>query len=505
MAGKGYRITTAEDDDGQRVRPYMIDERPCPFVTPLKCGFCSQPVHSVPSHTREGEPVNAYFRLFSGGEHDADCDLHPTRVLQEIARGSHGLASVGDDGILRLTIPDQDTPAPEPPDDSDEDRDGDAEKTALRITTTTPWLPPALGSAVKIARFLRQCDFDPDAVRRFKVLHGARTVSWPNFCFGPDHDSLARLHKRVAGTRPRGRRLSHPVAVHGTVLRRGRSKSGKPFVVLAHDIAPDTGGSGRKVEVVLRSDYPTLLKPLTPGRHVLAVGDRWKIFSPKGVEEVQLWIEEHWSLASWTWDEATGTAGEPECPPPLSPTQRRTTAAQRPPQAKARKRTTVEQRLNAAHKAHPRAGMGKRPARRRRPSPPAPGPRPAPQPLRDPTTPAASTNDTPAEEHPAPRKNAPDTPAQHGDTTAPTQPETSPQPSAAEPTEERTEPPTPAAPQEGNAPAAASTPPMPAHPPRPAHTPNPTPPRTAPAPMPTETRTAKAGLRGLLDRWRNRR
>jgi hypothetical protein len=476
------------DRDGRRVRPYMIDARPRPFVEPLTCAFCTQQVRPVRSYSKHGGVVGPYFRLIAHGEHDAECDLYPTRVLEEIARGSHGLASVAADGTLRLTLPDEDALVLDPPAE-DVGQDG-AGRAALWITTTRPWLPPALGSAVKIARFLRQCDFDPDAIRRFKVLHGARTLAWSAFCFGPDYDALALLHKRVASTK-HGHRLPHPVAVHGTVVRCGESSTGKPFVVLALDIIPVAGAPGRKVEVVLRSDHPTLLKPLTPGRHVLAVGDRWKIFSRKTTEEVQLWIEEHWSLASWSWDEETGTAGEPECPPALSPAQRQSAASVQRQRQRGNKRT-VDQRLDAGYKPASRAGTGKRLGSR------SPAVRPGPRRI----TPPVSTNGAQGSS-PAPREVAPSTQAGQDSATAPPRRDSGPRPSA-EATDTHTQGPAAVSSgTEGGASAAPSAPPMPSHPPRPADRPAPVPPPVVPASV--QPRTAKAGLRRLLGRWRGER
>ncbi|MFR9676427.1 hypothetical protein [Streptomyces sp. TR02-1] len=341
---------------------------------------------------------------------------------------------------------------------------------------------------MKIARFLRQCDFDPEAVRRFKVLHGSRTLAWQTFCFGPDDRSLARLHQRVAATKPHGRRLSHPVAVHGTVVRRGESGTGKPFVVLAHDITPVNGESGRKVEVMLRSDHPTLLEPLTPGRQVLAVGDRWKIFSRKAAEEVQLWIEEHWSVASWTWDEETGIAGDPECPPALSPDQRRA-AGRRP--AGAKKRPTVRRRTPAPTG---RSGFARRPARRRTAA--GQGPRP---------TAAPRTPIGPQEDNRPQQEPIQGTPAWPSGPTAPPGPPHDHQQGDRTADGSRTASAARAAPGKGGAAAAPPAPPMPAHPPRPTHTPgSPLPPPSVETPAGARA-AKKTSLRGLLDRWRGKK
>ncbi|MFD0622127.1 hypothetical protein ACFQ2K_04195 [Streptomyces sanglieri] len=180
-----------------------------------------------------------------------------------------------------------------------------------------------------MAQFLQRHHFDPDFMELFTVQYQTKHLAWNEFCYGPDDPSYRRFRDRVAAAK--GRWLEHPVAVHGTVTRTGTAGT-KPFAVLATGIP--TGQTGRTTEVVLRSDFPALLgEELRVGMQVLAIGAGWKIFTPqkRSVDEVQLWIKEHWNLAYWTWDKDTEQAGAPMCPPPLTPDARRNSRPTRRP------------------------------------------------------------------------------------------------------------------------------------------------------------------------------
>ncbi|MFF2902309.1 hypothetical protein [Streptomyces sp. NPDC057966] len=327
MANAGKQVAKAEDDNGDPVYRWMLQRQPWPFAEPLKCAGCTRPVSIVPTHLRRGTPVLTHFRWREG--HDESCPLDPTHDITDIAHGSHGLAKVMKNGTLRLTIPAHDPPSTPAPTTLGGEPEDDEERTRLRVTTLSPWLPPALNSAVKVAQFLQRHDFDPDFMELFTVQYQAKRLAWNEFCYGPDNPSYRRFRDRVAAAK--GRRLKHPVAVHGTVTRTGTAGT-KPFAVLATRIP--TGQTGRTTEVVLRSDFPALLgEELRVGMQVLAIGAGWKIFTPqkRSVDEVQLWIKEHWNLAYWTWDKDTEQAGAPMCPPPLTPDARRNSRPARRP------------------------------------------------------------------------------------------------------------------------------------------------------------------------------
>lgn len=92
--------------------------------------------------------------------------------------------------------------------------------------------------------------------------------------------------------------------------------SGRPYVTLAVNV---TAGEHRH-HVVLRSHFETLITPLAIGTHVLAVGD-WATFDRAHVPQLRLFAEDHWQVAYWTTNPATGRPTEPTCPPPITSRQ----------------------------------------------------------------------------------------------------------------------------------------------------------------------------------------
>ncbi|WP_413098213.1 hypothetical protein [Streptomyces sp. Inha503] len=212
--------------------------------------------------------------------------------------------------------------------------------------TVRPFLPPAVDSAVKIAQLLMVHDFDRDLVKRFKVRpHGGGLIPWGRFCYGPTAESCAELFQPCR----RDEVFTYPIAVLGTVQRVNRDRQGRPYIALALDV-PAVGGA---FHVAVRSEHPTLIEPLAPGSHVLAVGAGWEVFNGGYLPQLRMWAGEHWQLAYWTTDEDQATP--PRCPPPV-------TAAQRGhAQAEARRRRTARQ---SAPPATPPAA----------PRPPAPTP-----------------------------------------------------------------------------------------------------------------------------------
>ncbi|GGR46091.1 hypothetical protein GCM10010219_59630 [Streptomyces netropsis] len=57
--------------------------------------------------TRLGTERPAHYRLWQHTKHDLGCPLDPTAVIEHIAHGSHGLATVDEQGILRLNLPEK--------------------------------------------------------------------------------------------------------------------------------------------------------------------------------------------------------------------------------------------------------------------------------------------------------------------------------------------------------------------------------------------------------------
>ncbi|MEU1676796.1 hypothetical protein ABZ752_32875 [Streptomyces roseifaciens] len=89
----------------------------------------------------------------------------------------------------------------------------------------------------------------------------------------------------------------------GRVRQRVRGAPQRTVVPLADCPA---GTEGPAFTVRLRSDHPELLDGLRAGRTVLAV-DSWKVWQrAQGPDEVQLWVDAHWRLASWGTGPSTG-------------------------------------------------------------------------------------------------------------------------------------------------------------------------------------------------------
>lgn len=300
-----------EQHSGRHVQAEEIGSKPETFVGPLICEFCDSVVEPV----RGYKQVPALFRLRRNLLHEPRCALNPTEVINDIARGSHGLAHVTEKGLLRLELPADLTSIPPHAPVLGDEPDLDATIIKHDTATVRPFLPPAITSAAKIARFLQMHDFDPKIVERFRVKpHGQSPVNWGEFCYGPTHASYAALYDRKRTRRT----ITHPIAVYGTVQRVDQERgSGRPYVTLAVNV---TAGEHRH-HVVLRSHFETLITPLAIGTHVLAVGD-WDVFDRAHVPQLRLFAEDHWQVAYWTTNPATGRPTEPTCPPPITSRQR---------------------------------------------------------------------------------------------------------------------------------------------------------------------------------------
>ncbi|MEU2873038.1 hypothetical protein ABZ769_28205 [Streptomyces olivoreticuli] len=398
----GEKVFAHEIDDGPWWRRQKI---------PLICPFCMTPV--VSQRTSVGRaPRGALFRLAADQQHEDVCPLNPTEVLQRIAHGSQGVAVIEGDE-LHLVLPDDVSQigATTPITDTGYATPGD--QFGVNISTVRPLLPPLINSAVVIARFLQKHDYDADVVAQFKVRRPGETkaVGWGEFCHGPTPGDQARLYARLTS----GPKPGHPVAVYGRVTAVEHDSYDRPVLRLA---------DGRGFTVRIRSDHASLLKPLTAGTFVLAVG-AWKVWPPsKGRPELQMFAEEHWQLAHWTYDEATGRSSPPACPPPLSLAQR-----------------TLRQARATAATRKPAPGRTAGPSLRPRPS-----------------RPPASTTPPPTASPPAPPTTAvPETAA----SPAPPTPTSPPSPVIPD-----TDPPAPAPPAHPPLPPRPPAPPRPAAPPR---------------------------------------
>ncbi|WP_326615185.1 hypothetical protein OG949_40540 (plasmid) [Streptomyces scopuliridis] len=373
---------------GKKVFAHQIDDEPWwrSQKVPLICPFCMTAVVSV--RTTVGRaPRGALFRLAADRQHEDVCPLNPTEVLQKIAHGSQGVAVVQGDE-LHLVLPDDMSQigATTPVIDTDP---APGDQFGLAISTVRPLLPPLVNSAVVIVRFLQKHGFDADVVAQFKVRRPGegKAMRWGEFCHGPAPADRAGLYARLTD----GPKPTHPVAVYGRVAAVEHDSQNRPVLRLAD-------GSGFSVRI--RSEHPSLLSPLAAGTFVLAVGT-WKVWTPrKGRPELQMFAEEHWQLAHWTHNDATGRSGPPLCPPPLSLAQRTLrqarTAAAAPKPASLRagspsptprpsgQSTTAAAPPSAPQPAPPATAV---PAADF-PAPPAPMPPPAPVPDPTPSAPA---------------------------------------------------------------------------------------------------------------------
>ncbi|MFK4103202.1 hypothetical protein ACI2L1_24600 [Streptomyces sp. NPDC019531] len=373
---------------GKRVFAHEIDDEPWwrRQKVSLVCPFCVTAV--VSQRTSVGRhPRGALFRLAADQSHEQECPLNPTEVLQKIAHGSQGVAVIDGDE-LHLVLPDDlgQVGATIPTADPDATSVGDT--FGVNISTVRPLLPPLINSAVVIARFLQKHGYDPDVVAQFKVRRPGEksAVSWDKFCHGPAAADHARLHARLtSGVKP-----AHPVAVYGRITAVEKDRQERPVLRLSD-------GPGYTVRI--RSDHPSLLEPLTAGAFVLAVGT-WKPWTPStGRTEVQMFAEEHWQLAHWTYDATTGHSSPPHCPAPLSLAQRTLRQARQTSSAAAAERPSAP--------PHPvRPSPRPRPTRPSGPAaPPASLPTPPPEPAQTPPPGPAVPQPTPAE--PAPPAHPP--------------------------------------------------------------------------------------------------
>ncbi|MEU6175878.1 hypothetical protein ABZ832_28715 [Streptantibioticus parmotrematis] len=373
MKGKlrSFRMLEARDKNNRTVYPHELTLDPPPFEKPLRCKGCEQKVSGVGAYFKgDGGPrpfrVRGHFRLPDCQEHEPHCRYNPTRVIEEIARGSAGLAEAEPDGRLRLVLPkDLGSSTPPPPTGpaSPLGPGDDSDQASLRVTTVAPLLPPALNSAAKIVQFLQLHDFDPEALRWFRIAYDGKHHSWARFCYHPG--VIPALYKRLLGEKP----APHPIAVYGVVQRAGISKkSGNSYVVLAAN-AP-SGVAHRTVDVMLYSRHRTLLDTdtvLRPGVHVLAVGP-WGAWNEQR-PELRVWISEHWQLAHWTTDPTTGDPLPPRGPAPLDPAQRALAARMKPPLSSPGPRSSTKGAPAARRKKPPKKAL---PPRHRRLPPPPP-------------------------------------------------------------------------------------------------------------------------------------
>ncbi|MGW0651160.1 hypothetical protein ACWD4T_20520 [Streptomyces umbrinus] len=365
-------------------RPVLAEEigpDPEPFERPLICPICSSVVEPV----RGYKSVPSLFRLAKGISHESGCLLNPTEVIESIAHGSHGLAHVTDEGLLRLELPADISALPPWPTVPIDATDTGVVRTR-DTTTVRPYLPPAITSAAKIARFLQLHGMDPKVVERFRVKpHGQSPIAWGRFCYSPR--TYADLYRRCA----RHEAIGYPIAVQGTVHSIAEDTNGQLYARLALNVP---AGDAR-FHVLLRSAHDSLIKPLISGTHVLAVGD-WNVFDTPHIPQLRLFADEHWQIAYWETDTNNGLPTEPTCPAPVTARQL----------ADAQARSRARRPRPASHVTPPPSAPATPPPQAPRPaetvrSEPKRADKPAvTQPQPEPAVPAAPTEPPPAPPRP---------------------------------------------------------------------------------------------------------
>lgn len=75
--------------------------------------------------------------------------------------------------------------------------------------------------------------------------------------------------------------------------------------------------------------YENPITPLTPGTHVLALGD-WSVLTRSHSPQLRLFADAHWPIAYWNDDEVTGRPTTPTCPLPVTARQRAAATNQKP-------------------------------------------------------------------------------------------------------------------------------------------------------------------------------
>ncbi|AXB43239.1 hypothetical protein [Amycolatopsis albispora] len=240
----------------------------------------------------------AFYRLPGHGEHDPGCAYDFKNRAENLIRDSRGtLVKDGEDCELRL--PDPDTI--EPPDPLPPSRPG--KPTArLSVTAADHTLVPALSTATRIVRLLREFDDAPDAAHRFRARYAGRKLRWHEFCRHATEAAAIASHLDLAAR--------HPLALHGTVRDIGTAHSGNTHQLrdehqdyLGHD------ARRRRLRVVLRSRNPDTFAHVNPGDRWLGYG-HWRLWlAPQApIAEIQLWIDGPWSLATWREDSPSWAA-----------------------------------------------------------------------------------------------------------------------------------------------------------------------------------------------------
>ncbi len=291
-------IPAARDTRGRLHARAAIDTVPPPYEAfkPLRCGGCAIGVVGTRSHPRRipgggVTQVMAHYAVTKHGEHDPGCRYDFKNRAERLIQDSRGTV-IRDGDIYELRLPDPDKI--EPPDRLPPSRAGHPQA-RLQVSNSDRTLTPALGSAARIVRLLREFDDDPDAARRFRARYAARKITWAQFCRSTADAALiaSQLDAPVAN--------QHPLALHGTVSTVGPAGGGGTHQLRDdHEGYLDHTDGPRRLRVVVRSKNADTFNQVKPGDSWLGYG-RWRLWiaARAPIAEIQIWIDGPWSLATW--------------------------------------------------------------------------------------------------------------------------------------------------------------------------------------------------------------
>lgn len=234
----------------------------------------------------------AHYAVTKNGEHDPGCRYDFKNRAERIILDSRGsVVHVGD--MYELIVPSPDKI--EPPDRLPSSKPG-RPRARLQVSSSTRTLTPALGSAARILRLLRDFDDDPDAANRFRARYAGKKITWPRFCRNMTETTA------IASLLPKFADIQHPLAFHGTVGTIDTIGSGDTYQLSNdhHTGLVDHAGRQRRIRVVVRSKNPDTFTHVQPGDRWLGFG-HWNLWTADRapIAELKLWIDGPWSLATW--------------------------------------------------------------------------------------------------------------------------------------------------------------------------------------------------------------
>ena len=291
-------IPVAQDTRGRLHARAAIDTVPPPYEghKPLRCGGCTVGVVGTRSHPRRipgggVTQVMAHYAVTKYGEHDPGCRYDFKNRAERLIEDSRGTV-VREGDIYELRLPD---PHKIEPSDRLPASKAGRPQARLQVSTSDRMLTPALGSAARIVRLLREFDDDSDAARRFRARYAARKITWARFCRSTKEATLiaSQLGEPIAS--------QYPLALHGTVGTVGPAGGGGTHQL--HDDQEtylDRADGTRRLRVVVRTKNADTFDQMKRGDRWLGYG-HWRLWiaARAPIAEIQMWIDGPWSLATW--------------------------------------------------------------------------------------------------------------------------------------------------------------------------------------------------------------